>query len=76
MKPATPFAKADQLRMRTLTFEQSQVPPPGRAMFCRGRRILGHGDVGKLGEFLYIPKDADTVCLSAADYNDVKEWLG
>lgn len=76
MKPAAPFAKTDQQRMRSLTFERSQVPPPGRVMFCRGHRILSHGDVGKLGDFLYIPKEADTVCVSAADYNDVKEWLG
>lgn len=60
--------------MRELTFEQSQIPPAGRMMFRRGRRILGHGDVSKLGEFLCIPKDADTVCLAAADFDDVKNW--
>ena len=76
MKPATPFAKADQARMRDLKFEQSQIPAPGRVMFCRGRRVLGHGDLGKLGDFLYVPKQADTVCVSAADFDDVKEWLG
>lgn len=76
MKPSVPFAKADQQRLRELKIHQSQIPPAGRVMFCRGREILGHGDVSKLGDFLYIPKRADTVCISAADFPDVREWLG
>jgi hypothetical protein len=76
MKPTVPFTKADQTRMRSLSFEQSPVPTPGRVMFCRGRSILGYGDIDKLGDFLYIPKLADTVCVSATDYPDVREWLG
>lgn len=76
MKPAVAFAKADQTLLRQLKFERSAVPEPGRVLFCRGRRILGYGDVSKLGDFLYIPKYADTVCVSAADYPDVREWLG
>ena len=76
MKPAVPFTKADQTRLRQLKLEQSQVPGPGRVMFCRGRSILGYGDVSKLGDFLYIPKYADTICLSQADFDDVRGWLG
>ena len=75
MKPTTPFAKAaDQMRLRGIAIERSQVPPAGRVMFCRGRGILGHGDVAELGDFLAIPKDADTVCVAAADYDDVINW--
>lgn len=76
MKPAIAFAKADQQRMRSLNWEQSQIPPAGRVMFRRGRGIIGYCDVAKLGDFMAIPKNADTVCLSAADFADVKEWLG
>lgn len=76
MKPAIPFAKADQTRFRSLQLHQSQVPVPGRVMFCRGRAVLGYGDVEKLGDFLYIPKYTDTVCVSAADWPDIKGWMG
>lgn len=76
MRPAVPFTKADQMRLRQLKLAQSEVPGPGRLMFCRGRKILGYGDVSKLGDYRYIPDRADAVCLSAADYSDVKEWLG
>lgn len=76
MKPTVPFQKADQLRLRQLKLEQSQVPGPGRVMFCRGRRVLGYGDVGKLGNARYIPDAADTVCVAMADFADVKEWIG
>jgi hypothetical protein len=75
MKPALAFAKADQQRLRQLKLEQSQVPAPGRVIFCRGRAVLGYGDVSKLGEFLYIPKHADTICLSSADLDDVRGWI-
>lgn len=76
MIPATPFTKADQTRMRSLTFERSGTATPGRVIFCKGRSVLGYGDVSKLGDFLYIPKQADTVCVSAADFDDVKGWIG
>jgi hypothetical protein len=76
MKPAVPFAKAaDQTALRLLTIELSQVPQPGRLMFCRGRRVLQYGDVSKLADYRYIPPGADILCLSAADYDDVKEWM-
>lgn len=76
MKPAVPFARAaDQMRLRLLTLEKSQIPPPGRVMFRRGRRIIGHGDVAKLGDRRAIPDEADTVCVSVTDFPDVKEWL-
>jgi hypothetical protein len=76
MKPAVPFAKADQQLLRSLTFRESLVPPPGRVMFWHGHKLLGHGDVAKLGDFMAIPKHADIVSVSAADYPDVREWLG
>ncbi len=77
MKPAVPFAKAaDQTRLRTMSIESSQVPPAGRVMFWSGRKLLGYGDVSRLGDFMAIPKNADTICISASDYPDVREWLG
>jgi hypothetical protein len=36
--------------------------------------VLGYGDVSRLGDFLYIPKNTDTLCVSAADYDDLREW--
>lgn len=74
--PATPFTKADQTQLRSLKFEQSAMPPAGRVMFWRGRKLLGYGEVSKLGDFMAIPKNADTVSVSAVDYPDVREWLG
>jgi hypothetical protein len=75
MKPAGAFSAVDQTRFRRLALEPSQVPAPGRVMFCRGRKVLGYGDVSKLADFFYVPKDADTLCLSAADFVDVKGWI-
>jgi hypothetical protein len=75
MKPAAPFTKADQTRIRSLKLEKSFIPPPGRAMFCQGRKVLGHGDVSKLGDFLYIPKQTTEIRLSPADYDDVMGWI-
>jgi hypothetical protein len=75
MKPAAAFTAADQTRLRQLKLEHSQVPGPGRVMFCRGRKILGYGEVSKLGDFLYIPKNADALSLSPADFEDVRGWI-
>jgi hypothetical protein len=75
MRPAVDFRKSDQMRLRSLKLERSAVPAPGRVMFCRGRKVLGHGDVSKLGDFQYIPKNVDTLCLSATDFDDVHGWI-
>jgi hypothetical protein len=75
MKPTVPFAKAaDQTQLRLLTFRESLVPPPGRVMFWH--KLLDHGDVAKLGDFMAIPKHCDIVSVAKADYPDVREWLG
>lgn len=75
MTPTTAFSKVpDQLRIRLLKLERSAMPQPGRVMFWRGRHIIGHGDVAKLGETRAIPKDADTISASDADYDDLKAW--
>lgn len=77
MQPAVPFSKVpDQFRLRSLKLEQSMVPQPGRVMFCRGRKIIGYGDVGELGERGVIPDAADTICIAAADFEDVRSWRG
>ena len=76
MKPAVALGVTDRYRLKELTLQQAGTVTPGRVMFCRGRKIIGYGDVGRLGEFTYVPKGTDTICLSAADYSDVKEWIG
>lgn len=77
MTPAVPFSKAsEQTRLRFMKLESSMVPQPGRVMFCRGRKIIGYGDVGKLGDRGTIPDQADTICISAADFEDVRSWRG
>jgi hypothetical protein len=48
----------------------------GRVIFCKGRSVLGYGDVEKLGDFLAIPKQADTVCVAHDDWSDLKNWMG
>lgn len=77
MTPAIPFSKVpDQYRLRSLKLEQSMVPQPGRVMFCRGHKIIGYGDVGKLGDVKAVPDAADTICISTADFEDVRSWRG
>jgi hypothetical protein len=75
MKPAAAFTTADQTRLRQMKLENNPMPGAGRVMFCQGRKILGFGEVSKLADFLYIPKNADTLCLSPADFEDVRGWI-
>lgn len=35
----------DRCMLKALTLEQAQAVQPGRVMWCRGRKILGYGNV-------------------------------
>lgn len=59
----------DFYRLTALRLERSQVVPAGRVIWCRGRKLLGYGQLSNLS---VIPKEADTVCLSSADYDAVR----
>lgn len=39
---------------------------PGRAMWCRGRKVLAFVDVDKITA--PFPNDADTLCVASVDY--------
>lgn len=45
-------------------------------MWCQGRKILGYATIAELPRVMKIPRGTDTLALSAADYDDVRRWLG
>jgi hypothetical protein len=75
MKPPPLKLAGDRTVFRALELQQTGTVPAGRVMFCRGRKVLGYADVARLGNIFEIPKGADTICVSAADLQDVKEWI-
>ncbi len=75
MKPGA-ISITGRYRLKELTLERSQAVTPGRVMWCQGRKVMGYGDVADLANVLKIPKGANTVCVSAADFEDIKGWLG
>jgi hypothetical protein len=74
--PATALSVTQRHRLLDLKWEKSQAVPPGRVMLCRGRKVLGYCGVLDLPRVHLIAAKADTVCLAAADFDDVKGWLG
>jgi hypothetical protein len=76
MKPAGTLSVTDRYRLKELELQMTGTVPPGRVMWCRGRQVLGYNDVSQLGNVFAIPKGADTLCVSGADFDDVKAWLG
>jgi hypothetical protein len=44
-------------------------------MFCRGRQVLGYGDLADLASVKWNQPNADTVCVSPRDFVDVKRWI-
>jgi hypothetical protein len=77
VKPTSPISITHRHKLKDeFTFEKSGAVPPGRVMFCRGRSVLGYGDVDDLSRIFEIPKGTNTVCLAAEDIADVREWLG
>jgi hypothetical protein len=76
MKPPPFKLDGDRTVFKALELLQLGTVPAGRVMWCRGRKVLGYADVAGLGNIFEIPKGADTMCVSAADITEVKEWLG
>jgi hypothetical protein len=76
MKPAATISVTDRYRLKELSLEKAGTVTPGRVMFCRDRKVLSYGDVADLGNVFKIPKGANMLCVSPADYADVREWLG
>lgn len=73
--PTATLSVTARHRLKDLTIERSQAVPPGRVMLCKGRKVVGYCDVGELVHTTLIAAKANTICLSAADYDDVQEWL-
>jgi len=74
--PGIKLSVTQRYALKDMTLEKSQAIPAGRVMFCKGRKILAFGDVTDLIRARFIAPRADTLCLSAADYDDVKAWIG
>jgi hypothetical protein len=73
--PALKLTITQRSRLSALAFEERQVVIPGRVMLCKGRRIVGYCNLDDLVNTKTIEAQATTVCLSPADFNDVKRWL-
>jgi hypothetical protein len=76
MKPAASLSVTDQYKLKQLTLTRSMAVPAGRVMFCQGRKILNYADVADLAQIFNIPKGTTEICVSGADYADIKEWIG
>jgi hypothetical protein len=76
MKPAASLTLTDRYKLKEFTLRQLMTVPAGRVMFCRGRKILGYGDVADLAQIFIIPKGTTEICVSSADHADLKEWIG
>lgn len=74
--PAIKLTVTQRERLRALTWEKSQAVIPGRVMLCKGRAIVGYCNVDELAHTKSVEATrANTICLSAADYDDVQQWL-
>jgi hypothetical protein len=76
MKPPRPISVTDRCRLKELELQQVSTVPAGRVMWCRDRKVMGFADIAGLANVFTIPKGANTICVSPADFADVKEWLG
>jgi hypothetical protein len=76
VKPAAALSITDRYRLKELTLTLSMAVPAGRVMFCQGRKILTYADVIDLAQIFSIPRGATEICVSAADYADIKNWIG
>ncbi len=74
--PSAKLTVTQRYALKDMSFERSGAVPAGRVMFCKGRKILGYGDVTDLERVKTLTdRGVTTVCLSATDYDDVKRWL-
>jgi hypothetical protein len=73
--PAIKLTVTQRERLKMLTLEERQVVTPGRVMLCKGRRIVGYCNLDELANTKTIEAKANVICLSPADFADVKRWL-
>ncbi len=73
--PTATLTVTDRYRLKELAWEQSQVVPPGKVMWCRGRRVLGYCKLADLPRVSLIPPGATAACLSGTDFGDVRAWI-
>jgi hypothetical protein len=76
MRPATTLTVTDRYKLKEFALRQLMTVPAGRVMFCRGRKILGYADVTDLAKIFGIPRGTTEICVSSADYADIREWIG
>lgn len=74
--PGIKLSVTQRYALKDMKLERSQAIPAGRVMFCQGRRVLGFADVTELHRARFLAPKADTLCLAAADFDDVKAWIG
>jgi hypothetical protein len=76
VKPSATISVTDRYTLKELALQSAGAVTPGRVMWCRDRKVLGYGDVNDLANVFKIPKGANVLCVSMADYPDIREWLG
>jgi hypothetical protein len=76
MKPVTTLTVTDRYKLKEFALKQLMTVPAGRVMYCRGRKILGYADVADLAQIFGIPRGTTEICVSSADFADIKEWIG
>jgi hypothetical protein len=76
MRPAVNLSITDRYKLKELTLTKSMAVTAGRVMYCRGRKILGYADVADLAQIFGIPRGTTEICVSSADFADIKEWIG
>jgi hypothetical protein len=62
-------------KLLDLTWERSMAVTPGRVMLCKGRHIVGYCSVTDLANASSIAARCNTLCISNADFDDLKAWL-
>jgi len=73
--PAIKLTVTQKQRLQIPTLEERQVVTPGRVMLVKHNRVVGYCDLDQLAETKTIEAKATTICLSPADFADVKRWL-
>lgn len=63
-----PVSFRHRLKAAGIEIKSTQTVPSGRIMWCSGRKVLRFGNLDELSILTRYPSDANTVCLSPADY--------
>lgn len=73
--PAIKLTVTQRDRLRSLRWEMWQVVTAGRAMLRRRGRLVTFCAIEDLANTTTLAEQADMVCLSVADFDDVQRWL-